>query len=517
MTGIFDEKCYKLFGMNTPKQKITNKSANKIIEKVGTIQTGLSQKCLESFGVPSQKRKQPIIRKEKVGNKNENKNRNTFFDFLYLYKKYHFENKIRVLHNESLKIQMIDNEKEIFIPIENFNTGNGDIFMFKYNDSSYFILNNIRFIYEGNIIYINNTSLVTQINGIDTIQGIPKYPSEYIPIISTLKIPNKLLHSVINGENRQPNDYIPLYFSIINKKFFIRYWNTNLYIDNGNFFILIQNKPLYFNEKIDNIINPNKDKEYTVGKNILDIYYNYPLKGMENKIEVGTEDGMVLKLLYQNNQTEIRITQVTFGLFFTNPINDNVRFKLNQNQENLEINFSRPMLNLVHISVRMNDCVVLNTDGTPIVIADNNSINIPGYNSTLFISKTLRELISPLDQKEIYYDFFRNLFFTNFFGMNLYFTEYNENYAIYTQEYVVFLDQNLNIFDTEYIIPSNEVGELSSRNLSNTSQSNKKTNPKPSTPSKYSFGSPSSTTTATSIYGYSSPYLTTRRGRGGSP
>ena len=274
MTGIFDKNCYKLFGMNAPKQKITNGSTNKIIQKVKNIQTGLSNNCLESFGVKSQNRKQYITKKEKVVNKNENKNenKNSFFDFLYLYKKYYLENEIRVLRNGndlSIKIQMIDNEEEIFIPIENFNIGNARRFMFKYNDSSYFIRNNnnnigfnIRFLYEGDLIYINiDTLLVTQINDIDTTQGIPKYPSRYIPIISTLKIPNKLLHSVINGENRQPNDHIPLYFSIINRKFFIRYWNTNLYIDKGNFFILVQNKPLYFNEKID-IITMNFKKTF---------------------------------------------------------------------------------------------------------------------------------------------------------------------------------------------------------------------------------------------------------------
>ena len=231
MTGIFDKNCYKLFGMNAPKPKITNGSTNKIIKNVKNIQTGLSNNCLESFGVQSQKRKEYVIQKKKVGNKNENKNenKNTFFDFLYLYKNYHLQNEILLFLNNaaySIKIQMIDNEKEIFIPIENSNI----VPIFQYNDSTYFLQMfannniNIRFIYEGNIIYINNTSLVTQINDIDTSQGIPKYPSEYIPIISTLKIPNEILHSVINGENRQPNDHIPLYFNIINRKFFIRYW-----------------------------------------------------------------------------------------------------------------------------------------------------------------------------------------------------------------------------------------------------------------------------------------------------
>ena len=65
MTGIFDKNCYKLFGMVPPKQKITNGSTNKIIQKVKNIQTGLSNNCLESFGVKSQNRKQYITKKKK--------------------------------------------------------------------------------------------------------------------------------------------------------------------------------------------------------------------------------------------------------------------------------------------------------------------------------------------------------------------------------------------------------------------------------------------------------------------
>ena len=224
---------------------------------------------------------------------------------------------------------------------------------------------------------------------------------------------------------------------------------------------------------------------------------------MENKIELSVINmTFSLKLLYQNNQTEIPIIMTTnIHGFYTNPIDGNVSFKESNNHENLEISFlTRSMLGTIHIYVRKNDCVVFEPDGTtPIVIDDNNSINIPGYNSTLFISKTLRELISSFGNKEIYYDFFRNLFFINFLGMNLYFERYNKNYIIYTQEYVFYLDQNLNIFDTEYIIPSSGVGELSTGNLSNISQSNKKLLSRPSTPStyKFSYGSPLSTNKTT--------------------
>ena len=500
MTGIFNKNCYKLFGMNAPKQKITNKSTNEIIEKVKNIQTGLSNNCLESFGVPSQKRKQYITKKEKVGNKNENKNRNTFFDFLYLYKKYHLQNEIRVLNNESLKIQMIDNEKEIFIPIENFNTGNGNISMFKYNDSSYFIRNNytidenrrvtvtlpgynIRFLYEGDLIYIDDTLLVTRINDIDTTQGIPKYPSEYIPIISTLKIPNKLLHSVINGENRQPNDYIPLYFSIINKKFFIRYWNTNLYIDNGNFFILIQNKPLYFNEKIDNIINPNKDKEYTVGKNILDIYYNYPLKGIINEINYQpgvsrrgvSPEPAKMTLSYQNHYDVTIPFENENNGFYTNPYHSNImfryrfRYRHDRNRDFLQVKFvDRPNLNTnTHdFEIYMENCQVTDQPlfNRNLININRNLINIPGYNNALFFSKTLLRLRDiNFVRLNIYYDFIRNLFFVDFLGMNLYFEVQRKNYKIYTQEYITTLDQNLNVLEIKNTIQSSR--RLTTRNL----------------------------------------------------
>ena len=490
MTGIFNKNCYKLFGMDPPKQKITNGSTNKIIQKVKNLQTGLSNNCLESFGVKSQNRKQYITKKEKVGNKNENKNenKNSFFDFLYLYKKYHLQNEIRVLNNNndySIKIQMIDNEKEIFIPIENFNTGNGQRSMFKYNDSSYFIRNNynnighnIRFLYEGCLIYIDNTLLVTQINDIDTTQGIPKYPSRYIPIISTLKIPNKLLHSVINGENRQPNDHIPLYFSIINRKFFIRYWNTNLYIDKGNFFILIQNKPLYFNEKIDNIINPNKDKEYLEKKNIFDIYYNYPLKGIINEINyqpspivastganagAPTPEPAKMRVSYQNYYDVTIPFENENNGFYTDPYHSNIMFRHDNrgNTDFLQVKFvNRPNSNNHDFEINMENCQVLNPPQI-----DRNLINIPGYNNALFFSKTLLRLMNDnfVNGYIIYYDFIRNLFFVDFLGMNLYFEDQIKNYYIYTQEYVTTLDQNLNVLEIRNTMESS--GRLTAGNL----------------------------------------------------
>ena len=451
MTGIFDKNCYKLFGMVPPKQKITNGSTNKIIQKVKNIQTGLSNNCLESFGVKSQNRKQYITKKKKVGNKNENKN--TFFDFLYLYKKYHLQNEIQLFLNNagySIKIQMIDNEKEIFIPIENQDI----VLMFEYNGSTYFLemfRNNnirIRFIYEGNIIYINNTSLVVQINNIEDIHGIPKYPSEYIPIISRLKIPNKLLHSVINELFRQPNDHIPLYFNIINKKFFIRYWNTNLYIDNENFFILIQNKPLYFNQKIDYIKTPNEDKEYTVGNNILDIYYFYPSKRMENKIETVFNDS---KLTIRNKNSLRSYNYngykkfVKLGLdsvFYLKKEDDIFYIRFNEQSSGEEI------LDSTVTIVRDRDITI--GEFFQVTYPENLNVRAPidiqNYNSIFKISEILLLLLPP-DYTNIYFDVLEGLFFIDFYGMNLYFQKNTKNYIIFIENDIYIFNENLILQD----------------------------------------------------------------------
>jgi hypothetical protein len=463
MTGIFDKNCYKLFGMNAPKQKITNKSTNEIIEKVRNIQTGLSEKCLESFGVQSQKRKEYVIQKKKVGNKNENKNKNknTFFDFLYLYKKYHLQNEIKVLNNGndfSIKIQMIDNEEEIFIPVEIFNIGNGRRFMFKYNDSSYFIRNNnnnigynIRFLYEGCLIHINETLLVSQINHIEDIHGIPKYPSRYIPIISTLKIPNKLLHSVLNEVF--PNDHIPLYFSIINRKFFIRYWNTNLYIDKGNFFILIQNKPLYFNEKIDNIINPNKDKEYTVGKNILDIYYYYPFKGMENKIEVVS---LGTKLTIKNQSSLRSYNYNQYKKFIKLGLDSVTYLKKKNNTNEFCIRFNEQSSGMGGVLSNPLSIIVEDKDITideffkviyPENLNSRTTIDIQNYNSIFKISEILSLLLPPVNNTDIYFDVLEDLFFIDFYGMNLYFQKNTKNYIIFIQNDIYIFNENLILQD----------------------------------------------------------------------
>ena len=502
MTGIFNKNCYKLFGMNAPKQKITNKSTNEIIKKVRNIQTGLSEKCLESFGVPSQKRKQYIIQKKKVGNKNENKN--TFFDFLYLYKKYHLQNQIQVLRNgndSSIKIQMIDNEKEIFIPIEN-----RDRFpIFEYNGSSYFIRDNIgpsglqnlniKFIYEGNIIYINNTSLVTQINDIEDIHGIPKYPSRYIPIISTLKIPNKLLHSVINGENRQPNDHIPLYFSIINKKFFIRYWNTNLYIDNGNFFILIQNKPLYFNQKIDYIKTPNEDKEYNVGNNILDIYYYYPFKGMENKIEVvlfGTK-------LTIKNQSSLRSYNYNEYKKFIKLGLDSVTYLKKEDDSNTFcIRFNEQSSSVGGVLSNFSSIIVENKDITineffqvtdPENLDGKTPIDIQNYNSICKISEILLLLLQGV-QINIYFDVLEGLFFIDFYGMNLYFQKNTKNYIIFIENDIYIFNENLILQD----IFQKDSYPVEDGLYTKKQGSTGRTNNHPVSPSR------SSTTTSTTVY-----------------
>ena len=505
---ILSKNCYNELGL-TPKYETTNKIINTIRTNQKNLYRGnvFSQNCLDALGV-KQRPTVKIQKKIKIIPTLEHKN--TFLDFLYFYRYYYLKNNIEFLDENSLKIQIIDTEEELLIPIEND--------LFQYNESVYIITTReilelpkkqkskgkgekggkgekntttlnlgtpvflgssttstttsastsssptnvkeqqqkkdiiekpyIEFLYNGNLISLDETLKVVSINK-RPVYGIPKQivNHDYIPIISSFNLPSKILKSI--GLEDPRNNFIPLYFNILNERFFIHFWRTNLYIDGKNFFILGKDKkPFYFNHNLEYIETPTLKQEIMIKYNILNNLYQYPYRDIENTIRVA-RDNTSITFQYQDDVSTYQLINGRTGLISP----EDKRITLTKEGDNLSISFS-PTENF---RIDKGDCKVLPGD---ITLQNNDVIFIKGYNNYLKISKTLSYFINIQDKNNIplFYDILSDLFFMNFMGMNLYFEKNTDNYVVIQNKNAYILNKDLNYIDykEEYYTPINE-------------------------------------------------------------
>lgn len=244
----------------------------------------MKSNCLEEFGVEPVKRVNEIIKNVKQKQKENYKN--IFLDFLYIYKIYYPENLFTISNNNTLlKIQMIDRKEEEFIKINNN--------YFKYNNKVFIIKPTyIVYFFRNNLIFLDKNFKVMDINSIKY-DGIPIHKNNISPIPS-INIPKKILESY--GVQKNSENNISLFFNIFNEKFFIRFWKTNLYIDNNSFFIYGGNEKYFFNKELEyiipNIKQPQKEiQKQENKKTLLDFLPEYPNINKENDWENIHDEG----------------------------------------------------------------------------------------------------------------------------------------------------------------------------------------------------------------------------------
>lgn len=353
--------------------------------------------CLEYFGIEPVKKVNKIIEKVKQNQKETYKN--TFLDFLYIYKIYYPKNLYTISNNDTLlKIQMIDRKEEEFIKIKN----------------NYFIYNNkvfllsqygyIIYFFRNNFIILNQNFEVISINSSD-FDGIPIHKNNISPIPS-INIPKKILESY--GVQKKSLNNISLFFNIFNEKFFIRFWNTNLYIDNDYFFIYGGNEKYFFNKELEYIIPNIKIKQEEKIKNektLLDFCPEYPNINKDNDWKINlAQENYLISLEYKD------IPEIQESLPFKV---DDIIFSYSLESDNIIVSHNKIRL----FTIGKNFSVTYRQ-------TQDNMFSISNYDD-LYFSDTLLKFLNFIKHPDdehiyIYYNILLDCFFIEIFNFNLY-------------------------------------------------------------------------------------------------
>lgn len=412
----------------------------------------MSPNCLEDFGIEPVKKVNKII--EKVKQNQKEKYKNTFLDFLYIYKIYYPKNLYTIDNNNtSLKIQMIDRKEEEFIEIKNISN---KFKYFKYNNKVFIISSNkfILYFFRNNFILLNKKFEVIHINS-SKFTGIPIHKNNISPIPS-INIPKKILESY--GVPKNSSNNISLFFNIFNEKFFICFWKTNLYIDNNSFFIQVGNEKYFFNKELEyiipNIKQPQEEIKKQENKNtLLDFLPEYPNINKENNWSLKNSDitldykemNQKISFIFSPIQIHDKIFQVkTYKKYYIQCLYENhVKFKI------------------------YNNFVV------PCQQIKDNIFSIGNYYN-LYISDTILKFKYFIEKNNneninIYYNILLDYFFIILFNMNFYIP-----YNTLNPEYFIIIYNNKYIFDDKLNLKNNileekKLNELSTSTSSSTS------------------------------------------------